>query len=141
MLFQRGQLRLASSSVQRTTSPDSLAEDSSIPDSYRAPPRPLPYDDARFSSLPYQPEGIASRVDKGTSQFHQECEPLHGINVENAEARCKVNGSNYGGEPKTCLPQSSMKFPSKEVPIGVMYVFSSSEDEDVCPTCLEGTLL
>ena len=131
----------ASSSVQGATSqPGSGAEDSSISESYHAPPRPLPYDDPRFFRLSRQHEELVSRGDKASSHFHEESEPLRRrtIDTEYAGTVHKLNGPDCEGRPKSCLPQSSLKFPSKEAISGVTYIFSSSEDE--CPTCLEGTL-
>lgn len=139
VLFQRGQLHVASSSVQRTNLPGSVVEDSSIPDSYHPPPRPLSFDDPRCSRSHCQREGFVLSGDKVSSHLYQEFDPLREMNTEQVRTRYKLNGSDRGsgGQSKTCLSHSSLKFPSKEVNSGVMYIFSSSEDEDVCPTCLE----
>ena len=134
VLFQRGEVHVTSSLA--TSQSGSSAEDSSIPESYRAPPRPLPYDDPRCSRLPCQREGLVSRGDKASSHFHEESEPLRRTtDTEYTGTTHKLNGSDCEGLSKSCTSQSSLKFPSKG---GITYIFSSSEDE--CPTCLEGTL-
>lgn len=141
-LFQRGEVRAVPSSVQGTASSASaaLVADSSFSDSYCSPPRPLPYDDPRCCHL--QRDGLVSRRDKSSSHFQEqeESEPLRSNSDNDIESKSrseKWNGSNLEGRFKLCFPMSSLKHPSKEVTSGLTYIFSSSEDEDVCPTCLE----
>lgn len=142
LLFQRGRVYAAPSPVQGTAplASASLVEDSSISNTYRSPPRPLPYDDPRCSGLQHQRDGPGSRCGKASSHFHEESEPLRRSNnntdIESTGTTEKWNGSDYGGGSKLCCPESSLN-PSKEVINGVTHIFSSSEDEDVCPTCLE----
>ncbi|RRT34301.1 hypothetical protein B296_00051328 [Ensete ventricosum] len=108
--------------------------DDSVPDTYHSPPRPIPYDDPRFT----QNDGLISRHEKFLSHFHQEPEPLR--SNTNSETESKMKGkckSNYDGGSKLCQPESSLKHFSAAARREVTYIFPSSEDEDVCPTCLE----
>lgn len=116
--------------------------DSSISDTYQSPPRPLPYDDPRCSRMRH--DGLTYRRDKSSSNFHEESEPLRGSNnITDMETGTisKCTGSSYEVESKLIRNKSSLKSPSTEVPNEVMCIFPlyEDEDEDVCPTCLEGT--
>ena len=108
-------------------------------DTYRPPLRPLPYDDPRCSRM--QHEGLISRCDKSLSHFCDESEPLresnNAINME-MSTTAKRSGSIYEVASKLCCAKSSLKNTSAEDQTGVTYTFPSYEDEDVCPTCLEG---
>ncbi|OVA11005.1 zinc finger protein [Macleaya cordata] len=139
-LFRRGNMHAIPSSIESTTTLTSTtSHDNSLPDMYRSPPRPLPYDaDPRcFRS---QRDGLVSRREKGSSHSHEESEPLRrsdvDTNQEYLHAGDKWNESDEGGS-KESLSESSMKHPLAMVSSGVGYVYSSSEEEDVCPTCLE----
>uniref|UniRef100_A0A1D1XYE4 RING-type E3 ubiquitin transferase n=1 Tax=Anthurium amnicola TaxID=1678845 RepID=A0A1D1XYE4_9ARAE len=137
-LFRR-EVRAIPSSVQGTSSSQEIASDSSIPDTYRAPPRPLPYDDPRCS--PLHRDGLISRRDKASSHCHEESEPLRrSINEPDIESTCmsdKWSGSESQGQSKLCLSGSSFKHQSRDVTNIAAYIYTSSEDDDVCPTCLE----
>lgn len=116
----------------------SLNINDSIPDTYNAPPRPVPYDDPIFSQL--QHDGLISRHDKILSHFHEESEPF--INNNDNEAELKTEGkckSIFDGGYKFGQPESSLKRFSAEPRKEIMNNFPY-EDEDVCPTCLEGRL-
>lgn len=136
-LFQRD-VRAIPSTVQRLAGSQGIADDSSIPDTYRAPPRPLAYDDPRCSAL--HRDGLISRRDKASSHFHEESEPLRGANEPDSESTCtsdKQSGQKSVGQSKLCLSGSSLKQQNRDPVTGALYVYTSSEDEDVCPTCLE----
>lgn len=141
-LFHRG-VHAVPSSIQGVAPlasqglvPPSL--DGTVPDTYRSPPRPLPYDaDPRCTHLQ---RGPVSRFEKASSHFHEEEEPLRRSN-SNAEPEAlgvveKWNGSDHEGGSK----ESRSGYPSRKMISGAAYILSSTEDEDVCPTCLEGTL-
>ncbi|KAJ0981942.1 hypothetical protein J5N97_010197 [Dioscorea zingiberensis] len=134
VLFQRGELHAGPASVRRlpSSASDIAAEDSSLPNTYRSPPRPLPYDDPRCSR---PRERLTSRRDKCSSHSHEESEPLRRgfdqSDVETIADKEKQSGSKNEGV-KLCCSNSSTDATS-----GSTYYFSSSEDEDVCPTCLE----
>lgn len=78
--------------------------------------------------------------DKRTS--HSRFEPAPDADVE---IRGKLLGadtllkSNYDRRSKECCPESPKKDNSSMMVTKVQYEVSSSEDEDVCPTCLEGS--
>lgn len=107
---------------------------------YRSPPRPLPYDaDPRYIRL--QRDGLISRREKGSSHLHEESEPLRSevdTDSDSLGSAGKWNGSACLEESKENLGKSSLKFPSTKSTSGLGYAYTSSEDEDVCPTCLEG---
>ncbi|XP_064956922.1 E3 ubiquitin-protein ligase At3g02290-like isoform X2 [Musa acuminata AAA Group] len=135
-LFRREDMHAVPSSLQERVALASpaLTMDDSVPDTYHSPPRPIPYDDPRFT----QHDGLISRNEKFLSHFHQESEPLR--SNTNSETESKMKGkckSNYDGGSKLCQPESSLKHFSAEARKEVTYIFPSSEDEDVCPTCLE----
>ncbi|RWR83233.1 E3 ubiquitin-protein ligase [Cinnamomum micranthum f. kanehirae] len=138
-LFHRG-VHAVPSSIQGVAPlasqglvPPSL--DGTVPDTYRSPPRPLPYDaDPRCTHLQ---RGPVSRFEKASSHFHEEEEPLRRSN-SNAEPEAlgvaeKWNGSDHEGGSK----ESRSGYPSRKMISGAAYLLSSTEDEDVCPTCLE----
>ncbi|XP_058070549.1 E3 ubiquitin-protein ligase At3g02290-like isoform X2 [Magnolia sinica] len=128
-LFQRGEMHAVPSSIQGVNPLASAgltapSVDNSPLDTYRAPMRPLPYDaDPRCSRL--QRDGWLSRHGKASSHFNEETEPLR--------------SSSYSGSLSVAdkWTGSSMKHQSAKVTSGDAYILSSSEDEDVCPTCLE----
>ncbi|XP_076959821.1 E3 ubiquitin-protein ligase At3g02290-like isoform X2 [Bidens hawaiensis] len=144
-LFQRGDehVRLQSpSSMQGTTSFNSSASlDSSLSGVYRAPPRPLPYDvDPRYIRL--QRDGLVSRREKGSSRSLEEGDPLRGSDSD-METDLLCAGSKWNNnltcedETKGPYTKSSIKLLSPKEATGFAHILSPSEDEDVCPTCLE----
>ncbi|XP_010257945.1 PREDICTED: E3 ubiquitin-protein ligase At3g02290-like isoform X1 [Nelumbo nucifera] len=139
-LFQRGEVHALPSSIQGATSLTSSASlDNSLCDMYRSPPRPLPYDsDPRcFRS---QQDGLISRHEKGSSHLHEESEPLRSdadTGLESPSIADKGNGSTYEKRSKEYPSESSVKNPLEKLTSGIGYIYSSSEDDDVCPTCLE----
>lgn len=114
--------------------------DNSLSEMYRSPPRPLPYDaDPRYIRL--QRDGLISRREKGSSHLHEESEPLRSevdTDSDSLGSGGKRNGSACLEESKENFGKSSLKFPSTKSTSGLGYAYTSSEDEDVCPTCLEG---
>ncbi|KAH7532787.1 hypothetical protein FEM48_Zijuj04G0059200 [Ziziphus jujuba var. spinosa] len=140
-IFQRGEVHSLPSSVQGAASMSSTASyDNSLADMYRSPPRPLPYDaDPRYFRL--QRDGLISRREKGSSHSHEESEPLRGdVDAENESLSTgdKWNESACEDGSKEQRSKSSIKFSSAKTTTGVINFYTSSEDEDVCPTCLEG---
>ncbi|KAI3747974.1 hypothetical protein L6452_10751 [Arctium lappa] len=143
-LFQRGEehARLPSpSSIQGTTSFTSSASlDNSLSGVYRSPPRPLPYDvDPRYIRL--QRDGLVSRREKGSSRSQEEGEPLRGSDSDtDTDPLCagnKWNSSTCEDGTKGSQIKASLKLSTPKETTGFAHIFSSSEDEDVCPTCLE----
>ena len=130
------------SSIQGAASLTSSSLDNSLAEMYRSPPRPLPYDaDPRCSRL--QRDGLVSRREKGSSHSHEESEPLRSDNDADSESfrtGDKWNASACEGG-KEQHSRSSLKLSSAKATVGIGYVYSSSEEEDVCPTCLDGIIL
>ncbi|KAJ6960258.1 E3 ubiquitin-protein ligase [Populus alba x Populus x berolinensis] len=138
-IFRRGQVHSLPSSIQGAASLTSSSLDNSLAEMYRSPPRPLPYDaDPRCSRL--QRDGLVSRREKGSSHSHEESEPLRSDNDADSESFStgdKWNASACEGG-KEQRSRSSLKLSSARATVGIGYVYSSSEEEDVCPTCLDG---
>lgn len=145
-LFHR-EPRSITSSTQATASLSSAVSlDNSLSDMYRSPPRPLPYDaDPRYFRL--QRDGLVSRREKGSSHSHEETEPLRRGDIDDEtdslstgnkwDASCEEGSKDYNSK-------SSLKLSTAKTTTGFAHIYyssSSSEDEDACPTCLEGIVL
>ncbi|XVE78582.1 hypothetical protein DITRI_Ditri13aG0157500 [Diplodiscus trichospermus] len=140
-LFRRGELHSVPSSIQGVASTNSSGSlDNSLSDMYRAPPRPLPYDaDTRYFRL--QRDGLVPRREKGSSHLEEESEPLRGeddAESESLSTRDKLSTCEQGSKEQHS--KSSQKLLSAKALVGIEYIYSSAEEEDVCPTCLEGNL-
>ncbi|KAF9624430.1 hypothetical protein IFM89_011438 [Coptis chinensis] len=143
-LFRRGEVHAIPLSIEGAASMTSTAtQDNSLSDMYSSPPRPLPYDaDPRCFHL--QNRGLVSRREKGSSHLHEESEPLriheneneNETDLEPLNPGKKWNGSDEGGS-KGCFSDPPMKYRSTKVVSEIGYLYASSEEEDVCPTCLE----
>lgn len=120
----------------------SASLDNSLSDMYRSPPRPMPYDaDPRYFRL--QRDGLVSRREKGSSHSHEEAEPLRSDNNVDSEPLStgeKWNDSACEEGSKVLYSKSSLRISQSKATAGIGTVYSSSEDEDVCPTCLEGKI-
>ncbi|XP_025696841.1 E3 ubiquitin-protein ligase At3g02290 isoform X1 [Arachis hypogaea] len=140
-IFHRGEMQAIPSSIQGAASMTSTASlDNSLSDMYRSPPRPMPYDaDPRhFRS---QHDRLVSRRDKGSSHVNDEAEPLRGDLDEDDQQ--SLTSSNKWHEiasedgSKEYHSKSLIRLSSAKPTTGVGLVYSSSEEEDCCPTCLE----
>ncbi|KAG6424017.1 hypothetical protein SASPL_114426 [Salvia splendens] len=144
-LFHRGEERTLPLSSQGTASLSSSASiDNSLPDMFRPPPRPLPYDaDPRYFRL--QRDGLVSRKEKGSSHAHEETEPLRSNEVdeesESVTTKSKWNEFTCEEASKEYSSKSSLKPSTAKPATGFAHIYTSSEDEDVCPTCLEGKIV
>ncbi|PIN06363.1 putative E3 ubiquitin ligase [Handroanthus impetiginosus] len=140
-LFHRGEERALPSSAQGTASlGSSESNDNSLAGMYRSPPRPLPYDaDPRYFRL--QRDGLFSRREKGSSHSHEETEPLRTSEVdeesESVSNKSKWNKFTCEDSSKEHNSKSSLKLSTAKPTAGFAHIYTSSEDEDVCPTCLE----
>lgn len=129
------------SSVQGAASMTSTASlENTLSDMYRSPPRPLPYDaDPRYFLS--QRDGLVSRREKGSSHSNDESQPLRSdldvdsdsLNMEDKWNECACENGSKEYRSKSSLRLSSAKYTT-----GVGLVYASTEEEDVCPTCLEG---
>lgn len=133
ILFQRGQVRPVSSSHQGRATVVSSSDDNSISDTYRPPPRPLPYDDPRCTlSLPQ-----SRTTTSGKLSFHCHEASELGRSSDADGGIEELKKSDFDVDPKKIPSESSVELPLKQTRSGYAYVFPQIEDEDVCPTCLE----
>jgi hypothetical protein len=128
----------ASAGLLGITSPDS-----SPPDTFRPPPRPLPYDvDPRYVRL--QRDGLVSRREKTNSYLHEESEPIRRDNnegcVEALTTLQKRNGADGEEQIQGYHTEISEKCQSSKTMLTVESVIALVEDEDICPTCLDGII-
>ncbi|OIV90203.1 hypothetical protein TanjilG_01399 [Lupinus angustifolius] len=132
-IFRRGEVHSVPSSLQGAASMSSTASlDNSLSDMYRSPPRPLPYD--------AEPRYFRSRREKGSSHLNEESEPLRSdvdIDPESLSSGDKWNECAGEDGSKEYRSKSPLKLSSAKYTTGVGVVYASSEEEDVCPTCLE----
>lgn len=139
-LFNRDDHSLPSS-THGTAALSSIASlDDSIPDTYRSPPRPLPYDaDPRYFRP--QRDGLVTSSEKGSSHhLNEEAEPLRANEVDQESDRpsnkSKWNDFTYEDASKE-YSKSSLKLSVDKPATGFAHIYACSDDEDVCPTCLE----
>ncbi|GMH04380.1 hypothetical protein Nepgr_006219 [Nepenthes gracilis] len=140
-LFRRGEVQALPSSVQGAAASltSTASMDNSLSDTYRSPPRPLPYDaDPRYFRL--QRDGLVSRREKGSGHLHEETEPLRRSDMD-ADSGSLSTGDKWNSS--TCEDgskehrKSSVKLSSRKSATEVTDTYYTSEDEEVCPTCLE----
>ncbi|CAH8327663.1 unnamed protein product [Eruca vesicaria subsp. sativa] len=137
-LFRRNETRSLPSTLQATTVSitSSSSYDNFMSNTFHSTPRPLPYDaDPGFFR--------SRRRDKGSSHSHEEAEPLR----SDDDVHFSVEGSKWasnklmvsGEDSKDDFSKSTRRIlKSKTMDAGGndgLYVMS--DDEDVCPTCLE----
>lgn len=140
-LFNRGGQVVYSSiqGVAPLSSPGQVTSlDTSVPDTYRSPPRPLPYEvDPRCSC---SQRGPVLRREKSSSHFLEESQPLRRSNSNDARealgAADKWNGTDCEGGSNDCFSE----YPSIKVLNGESFIVYPNEEDDVCPTCLEGKI-
>ncbi len=127
-----------------------MSSDMSLAETYRAPPRPLPYDtDPRYSRIPR--DGLISRGNKsGMSHLHAgEGEPLFRSSLigdgagEALTPLQRWNGPE--GDHEEQAPNYRPDSPGKRLPSvkgfpKVDSVHSIMDDEEFCPTCFDGSL-
>ncbi|ERN06094.1 hypothetical protein AMTR_s00016p00022060 [Amborella trichopoda] len=144
-VFRRIEGRSVSLSPHSATSLAPAGSDLNFPesssDSYHSSSRTVPYDaDSRYSCLPR--DGLVLRREKSASRFNEELQPLRRGNnsagVETMSSMDKVNGLESEGHSMSCHSESAEKSLFVKAARGIAYRLSSAEDEDVCPTCLDG---
>ncbi|CAH8271215.1 unnamed protein product [Arabidopsis lyrata] len=144
-LFRRGEPRSLPSSLQATnvSIASSTSYDNFTSNTFHSTPRPLPYDtDPRYFRS--RRDSLVSRRDKGSSHSHEEAEPLRGDADVDSES-FSVEGSKWtnkliisGEDSKEEFSKSSRRIlQSRTMATGNEGVYITSDDEDVCPTCLE----
>ncbi|XP_062181986.1 E3 ubiquitin-protein ligase At3g02290-like [Phragmites australis] len=138
VLFRGGEVHAVSQAIEAT--PVDSTESSF--DTYCSPPRPLAYDDPRFSPRFSPPvcDLFALRRDT-SSQSPEESEPLRAnddVEMETPSTIDKSSKTNYDTKMKRCSSAYGGRLPpTKEHESYFTYFSPSAEDEDVCPTCLE----
>lgn len=129
-MFQNGGLQAIPPQPLEESTNATLTENPTC-DTYRSPPRPLPYDDPRFA--------VRMRREKSSSHLNEDSELLreNGETAELPKSFDKWGQSVCDGKSKACFTDYDLKAKPKEFSKG-SYYFGSAEDEEVCPTCLEG---
>ncbi|THU59710.1 hypothetical protein C4D60_Mb07t04910 [Musa balbisiana] len=137
-MFQRLDGRSVPSQIQAATSSTSTTAgntyDNSLCESHHLVPRPLPYEaDPRYAR-----EGLISRREKSMSHLQEDLQTLRrngsSSAVETLAAVRKRIAETEAGQ-KLTHAESEKNLAAKTRDTG--FVFTTSEDEDVCPTCLE----
>ncbi|PKI42815.1 E3 ubiquitin-protein ligase At3g02290-like [Punica granatum] len=143
-IFHRLEGRPVTAQIQGATlsssAISSLPADNSMNDSHGSISRPLPYDsDPRYSRL--QRDGLVSRREKAMSHFQEDTQPmrrnLSSSGIEALGLGRRRNGVDSEEDCKFSLLETSEKALTTKSADGLIYVQPSSEDEDLCPTCLE----
>lgn len=141
-LFRRGETRSLPSSLQAAATITSTAShDNFLSDTFRSTPRPLPYDaDPRYFLS--QRDSLVSRREKGSSHSHEESEPLRSDNDVDSESfgmgGCKWASKSVPEDgSKEEYSKSTLRILQSKTTTGTESMYILSEDEDVCPTCLE----
>ncbi|KAE8662475.1 hypothetical protein F3Y22_tig00113337pilonHSYRG00135 [Hibiscus syriacus] len=93
-----------------------------VPDTFRPPPAPLPYDLVLGCQQPADSEPFGETLSRGSFETRATCEDLE-------ESYCKRQ-SNLLFSPRKS--EVSKLTESKE---------STTEEEDACPICLEGIVI
>ncbi|XP_039001072.1 E3 ubiquitin-protein ligase At3g02290-like isoform X2 [Hibiscus syriacus] len=136
-LLQRGELHSVPSSIQGTASMNSsVSLDNSLSDMYCSTPRPFPCDvDTRYFRL--QRDGLVSRREKGSSHSQEESEPLRGEDDVGSDSLSRGGKWNACEQGSIEQHSKSSQLTSTKTSVGIGYIYSTVEEEDVCPTCLE----
>lgn len=145
-VFQRLDGRSVSTPIQGAYSLESsgisprLSENPSS-DSQLSVTRPLPYDaDQQISHS--QRDGLVSRRDKSMTRLQENSQLRRNTSSSGQEPwgfGKKSNGADVEEDCKFSYSESSEKALAAKVIYGTTYS-QLCEDEDVCPTCLDGNL-
>ncbi|KDO86243.1 hypothetical protein CISIN_1g028554mg [Citrus sinensis] len=91
--------------------------EASTPDTFRAPPLPLPYDVVFGCPPSTDSESVGETVSGGSFETLAMCEVVE-------DADCKTQASSLIASPR-------------KSEVSQLNVFAASEEEDTCPICLE----
>lgn len=115
--------------------------DTSIPDTYRPPPAPMPYEVSfgRPHTPPVTQEIFCNKGDGEVQTTNSDSVEAAGGNTQDPSAKCEDLT-----EPD-CKAQSNFEIDTAkesevELSKSVESIVLVTEEEDVCPTCLEGKL-
>lgn len=112
--------------------------DTSVPDAYRPPPPPIPFDTAASvrPETPQRPQEVTCDNDDGAvpTTNSGSAQEITGINSRETCVKCD---DMKGSDLETYLEIDPVK--EKEIELSKsVETLVSEEEEDVCPTCLEG---
>lgn len=121
-----------------STNPSTNITESSLSETFHLVSRPLPYDiDPRYARV--QREGLVSRREKSINLTQEESPALRrngsSSGVEHLAAQKKRSSTDPEGEHKVRRSESTKSLSGKAY--NSSYTVITSDDEDVCPTCLE----
>lgn len=122
-----------------------LGLDASTPDTYRAPPAPLPYDLVLGYPQSTESESARETVSGGSFETLTTCEDLEESDCKaQANSLCvsprKLEAPNFN-EPNVSVAKEEDICPNVSVAEeNACPNVSVTEEEDVCPICLEGAL-
>jgi hypothetical protein len=122
-----------------STNPSTNITESSLSETFHLVSRPPPYDiDPRYARV--QREGLVSRREKSINLTHEESPALRrngsSSGVEHLAAQKKRSSTDPEGEHKVRRSESTKSLSGRAY--NSSYAVITSDDEDVCPTCLEG---
>ncbi|KAJ6837246.1 E3 ubiquitin-protein ligase-like [Iris pallida] len=140
-MFQRLDGRTVTSPVQGATPLASTglsnpSDDSSFSDTHHLLPRPPPYDtDPRYPRLH---RGLVSRREKGVSHIQEDSQIRRSTSSSGVEHLGSGKKRNITDAEEECNSnRSESQKLSTKGSYGAGYIMVTSEDEDVCPTCLD----
>ena len=117
--------------------------DTSIPDTYRPPPTPMPYDVAlgRPQTPPVAQEICSNKSDAAVQTTNSNSvEEIVGGNTQETLTECE-DLKESERKLQTNIDLDSAKDSEVELSKSVEAVFTAMEEEDGCPVCLEGNVL
>ncbi|KAM3335021.1 hypothetical protein ACQJBY_029438 [Aegilops geniculata] len=121
-----------------STNPSTNITESSLSETFHLVSRPPPYDiDPRYARV--QRDGLVSRREKSINLTHEESPALRrngsSSGVEHLAAQKKRSNTDPEGEHKVRRSESTKSLSGRAY--NSSYAVITSDDEDVCPTCLE----
>ncbi|KAJ1286908.1 hypothetical protein BS78_03G388600 [Paspalum vaginatum] len=121
-----------------STNPSANINDNSLAETYQLVSRPPPYDtDPRYARV--LREGLVSRREKSINLAQEESLALRrngsSSGIEHLASQKKRSSTENEGEYKVHRSESTKSLSGKSY--SSSYAVVVSEDEDVCPTCLE----
>lgn len=114
--------------------------ETSVPDAYRPPPAPAPFEGLGHQQTPPVAQGIcSSKSDAPVQTTPDPVQEAPGDNTQETSVKCEdLKEPEY--KKQTIVDLESAKEVEIELSKSVKPVVSVIEEEDVCPTCLEGSV-
>ncbi|GJN16878.1 hypothetical protein PR202_gb03903 [Eleusine coracana subsp. coracana] len=121
-----------------SSNPSGGISDNSLAETFQLVSRPLPYDtDPRYARV--QREGLVSRREKSINLTQEESLALRrngsSSAIEHLASQKKRNSTDTESEYKVHRSESTKSLSAKA--FSSSFTVVTSDDEDVCPTCLE----